>query len=114
MRRLPNKRPILTVLGAAGALCLAAFAVVALANVTIYKNDFSSKGEAKEMKLGEGDKCVAEWSKHSEALKVKVKKGPDTCGYRPPVQGDDSQPDHDFRAKLKISKQTPTKLRDDA
>src|SRR5215211_1846369 len=100
MSLLRDRRRKLIALGAAGALCVAAFAAVALANVTVYKNDFSSKHEGKELERSQGDKCVIAWSKHSETDKIKVKKGPDTCGYRPPVQSDDSRPDHDFRAKL--------------
>jgi hypothetical protein len=114
MRGLPYKRRPLALATLAGAGALAILASVALANITIYKNDFSTKHEGKELRRSQGDKCVDRWSEHAKAQEIKVKKGPDTCGYRPPVQGDDSQPDHDFRAKFKVSKQTSRKLRDDA
>jgi hypothetical protein len=114
MRGLWDKRRALAVPAVAGAVALAVLAAVAFANVTVYKNDFSTKREAKELRRAEGSKCVDRWSEHGKAEEIKVKKGPDTCGYRPPVQGDDNEPDHDFRAKLKISKKTPKKLRPDA
>jgi hypothetical protein len=114
MRGLRDKRRALAVPAMVGATALAVAAGIALANVTVYKNDFSTKREAKELRHATGDKCVDRWSEHGKADTIKVKKGPDTCGYHPPVQGDNSEPDHDFRAKLKIAKQTPKKLRDGA
>jgi hypothetical protein len=108
----PKTTPLLALLaaGLAGALA----AAVALANVTVYKNGFSSKGQAKQLEQSTGRHCAKNWIRHTKTLKVKVTRGPEVCGYRPPVEGDRPKPDHDFRAKMKLSKDTPKSVRDTA
>ena len=89
-------------------------AAVALAGVTVYKNNFSSKSEAKELRHSSGKHCAKRWRHKAKAVRVQRNAGAGTCGYRPPVEGDSSGPDHDFRAKLKLLKATPKGLRGSA
>jgi hypothetical protein len=112
MDRIRTTTRGIALLAALGALGLVAAA--ALAGVAVYKNNFSSKTEAKELRHAEGKHCDRTWRKKAESLRVDVERGPDLCGYRPPVQGDTAGPDLDFQAKEKILKVTPRRLRDGA
>jgi hypothetical protein len=107
-----RKSPAVALLVAVLALGLGAAA--ALAGVTVYKNNFSGKAEAKELEHAQGKHCDKRWRKKAKSLRVAVKRGPDVCGYRPPVEGDSAQPDHDFQAKEKLLKRTPKSTRGDA
>jgi hypothetical protein len=96
------------------ALAALGLAATALAGVTVYKNNFSSRPEAKELRHAQGKHCGSKWRKKAKNLRVDVNRGPDVCGYRPPVEGDTAGPDHDFQAKLKLLKATPKGVRDGA
>jgi hypothetical protein len=87
-------------------------AAVALASVTVYSNDFSKRKEAKELRHAEGKNCKKDWRKKSKSLGIIAEKGRTVCGYRPPVQGDGAAPNHKFRAKTKLLKDTPKSVRD--
>jgi hypothetical protein len=104
-----HKRGIVAVGGTVLALGLAA--VVALAGVTVYKNNFSSRAEVREVKRSEGRHCDKRWRKKAESVRIEVKKGPGRCGYEPPVQGDSDRPDHTFKATGKLLKQTSRRVR---
>jgi hypothetical protein len=93
------------------AAALGIVAAAALAGVTVYKNDLSSKGEAKELRHAEGKHCDKSWRRKAGSVRVNVPRGPNLCSYRPPVQGDTAGPDLDFQAKGKILKATPKGLR---
>lgn len=95
-------------LAAAAAALLAA---TAFAGVTVYKNNFSSKREAKELRHAEGKKCEKNWRKKGESIAVKAKRGPMVCGYRPPVEGDGPAPDHSIQVQGKLLKDTPKGVR---
>lgn len=88
-------------------------ASVALASATIYTNDFSSKGEYREIKRvgGKAKRCDRSYRERGEKMQVAVRRGPEKCAYAPPVQGDGPRPDHDFRATGKILKGTPKSVR---
>jgi hypothetical protein len=96
-------------LAAVGAAFMAA---TALAGVTVYSNNFSSKREAKELRHAEGKNCNKDWRKKAKSVIVTAKKGRTVCGYRPPVEGDADAPDHKFKAKEKLLKETPKSVRD--
>jgi hypothetical protein len=102
-------RPAIALLAAALALGLAAAA--ALAGVTVYKNNFSSKPEAKELRHSSGKHCAKRWRQKAKSVRAQRNRGSGACGYRPPVQGDTGGPDHDFRVKEKLLKATPKGLR---
>jgi hypothetical protein len=87
-------------------------AAAALAAVTVYSNDFSSKKELKELSHAEGKHCKKEWRKKAKSLEVIAERGRTVCGYRPPVQGDAASPNHKFRAKTKLLTDTPKSVRD--
>jgi hypothetical protein len=87
-------------------------AAAALATVTVYSNDFSSKKEVKELSHAEGKHCDKEWRKKAKSLEVTAEKGRTVCGYRPPVQGDAAAPNHKLRAKTKLLTDTPKSVRD--
>jgi hypothetical protein len=104
-----HKRAIVALGGAALALGLAA--VVALAGVTVYKNNFSSRAEVREVKRVEGKHCDRRWRKKAKSVRIEVTRGPERCGYEPPVQGDSDRPDHIFQATGKLLKQTSRRVR---
>jgi hypothetical protein len=89
-------------------------AATAVAGVTVYSNKLARKADAKELRHAEGKYCKKKWRRKAGTLRVDVEKGPDTCGYRPPVEGDTAGPDHDFQAKEKLLKATPKAVRDGA
>ena len=105
-------RPAAALLAAALALGLAA--AVALAGVTVYKNNFSSETEAKELRHSSGKHCAKRWRQKAKSVRVQRNRGSGACGYRPPVEGDTAGPDHDFRAKEKLLKATPKGIRGSA
>ncbi len=96
-------------LAAAGVTFMAA---TAIAGVTVYTNNFSSKHEARELRHGEGKHCNKDWRKKAKSVIITAKEGKTVCGYRPPVEGDSDSPDHKFKAKGKLLKDTPKKVRD--
>ncbi len=107
----PTTRAAL-VLAALIAIGLAA--ATALAGVTVYKNGFSRKGEAKELRHAEGKHCKRRFRRKAGKLRIDVTRGPEVCGYRPPVEGDTDGPDHDLQVKAKFLRDTPKGLRKDA
>jgi Domain of Unknown Function (DUF1080) len=102
-------RPAVALLVALLVLGLAA--ATALAGVTVYKNDFSTKGEVKELKKAGGKHCRKRLRKKAKTALITSKKGPVVCAFSPPVQGDSEQPDHVFSAKVKLLKDTPKSVR---
>ena len=103
------RRTFLLVAVPASALALAA---AALAGVIVYANDFSSRAEFREInKSGGGKRCDRSYRKKSEAMRAAVKRGPITCSFRPPVQGDSELPDHDVRLDGKILASTANAVR---
>jgi hypothetical protein len=104
-----HKRAIVALVGTVAALGLAA--AVALAGVTVYKSNFSSRTEVRELERVEGKHCDRRWRKKAKSARVEVKKGPERCGYEPPVQGDSARPDHVFQATGKLLKQTSRRVR---
>lgn len=94
---------------AVGAALLAA---TALAGITVYTNNFSSKGAAKELRHAEGKHCDKGWRRKAKKLVVRAEKGRTVCAYRPPVQGDSDAPDHYLKVTEKLAKSTPKSVRD--
>ena len=90
---------------------LVAVAATALAGVTVYKNTFAHKGDAKELRHAEGKHCRRSLRKKAGNLRVDVTKSPETCGYRPPVEGDTDGPDHSFEAKVRFMRNKSAGLR---
>jgi len=90
----------------------AVLTATAIAGVTVYKNDFSSSKEAKEVRHAEGKHCKKGWRKKAKSLEVDAERGRTVCGYRPPVQGDATRPNHGIRVDAKLLKKTPKKVRD--
>jgi hypothetical protein len=77
-------------------------AATALAGVTVYKNSFARKSDAKELRHAEGKHCQRSLRKKAGNLRVDLTKSPVRCGYRPPVEGDTDGPDHSFEAKVRF------------
>ena len=109
----PRRRttPAVALLAAALALGLAA---TALAGVTVYKNNFSSEAEAKELRHSSGKHCAKRWRQKAKSVRAQRNRGSGACGYRPPVEGDTAGPDHDFRVSEKLLKATPRGIRGSA
>ena len=103
--------------GAVAALLGAAFvASSAFAFVTVYSNSFESKREYKEVVRvgGNGNACKRGWIENRKIMRVKLSKAPGACTFKPPVQGDGSQPDHRFDVDARILKDTAKDVREDA
>jgi hypothetical protein len=110
----PHRRTRTAVALLAAALALGLAAAVALAGVAVYKNNFSSKAEAKELRKSRGKHCGKSWRRKAESVRAKRTRGSGACGYRPPVEGDTDGPDHDFWAKAKLLRATPKRIRGSA
>jgi hypothetical protein len=109
--RRHNPGTVLLVAALAAGVLVAASS--ALASVLVYQNGFPNKSRAGELIKAEGSHCEKEWRSRQEVIAVTVKRGPDACGYRPPVEGLGSLPDQDLRARMKVLNETPKGLRDD-
>ena len=93
----------------AGSLALAASA---LAEVAVYENDFSSQGKFREIeRSGGGKRCDKKYREKSKVMLASVKRNPTTCSFRPPVQGDDSLPNHGVSVDAKVLKNTTKSVR---
>jgi len=110
----PRRRTTPAVALLAAALALGLAAAVALAGVTVYKNNFSSETEAKELRHSSGKHCAKRWRQKAKSVRAQRNRGSGACGYRPPVEGDTAGPDHDFRVKEKLLKATPKGIRGSA
>ncbi|MCD6015597.1 MAG: hypothetical protein K0R88_1681 [Solirubrobacterales bacterium] len=109
MRKLKLTRSAIAV---ASAALLTAGLGSAIAAVTVYDNDFSSRAEFKQIiKSGGGKRCDRSFRKKGESMRAAVKRSPTTCSFRPPVQGDNELPNHDVRVDGKILKRTEKRLR---
>jgi hypothetical protein len=104
-----------TALGALLAFALTgALAAVAL-GVSVYQNDFSSQLEFEQIvRSGGGKECERRYREKQNAMLVSVKKGPLTCGFRVPVQGDSELPNHAVGIEAKLLSSTPKSVRDGA
>jgi hypothetical protein len=89
-----------------------AVAATATAAVTVYENNFSSRAEFGEIaNSGGGKRCDRSYRKKSKAMRASVQRGPTTCSFRPPVQGDSELPNHVATLDGKILKSTPNSVR---
>ena len=107
-------KPALTrALFALAAAALLGFGVAAASGaVTVYNNDFSSRGDYREIKKsGGGKRCDRNWRKKQQAMRAAVKRSPTTCSFRPPVEGDRELPNHDVTVDGKILAKTPKSMR---
>jgi hypothetical protein len=86
-------------------------AAVAVGAVTVYTNNFSGRAEVRELEHSRGKHCDKDWRRKVKSVRVQRVRGGSACGYRPPVQGDRGGPDHDFRVKGKLLKDTPKGVR---
>lgn len=106
---LPARTTIALVATPLVALALAAGAT---GLVAVYSNNFSSKGQYKEIKRsGGGDRgCGRSYRSGAKVMRVIVS-GKRLCSYSPPVQGDGPRPDHDFAVDGRVLKGTPRQVR---
>jgi hypothetical protein len=99
--------------GLAVAVACATAAVAFGALVTIYSNNFSGASKGHQLAGAQGSHCDKK-VRGNGSLEVTVKRGPEECGYRLPVEGEGRQPDHDLQARFKLLKLTPKELRRNA
>src|SRR5919198_363435 len=66
----PHRRTGSAVAWLAAALALGLAATVALAGVTVYKNNFSSKVEAKELRHSSGKHCAKRWREKAKTVRA--------------------------------------------
>jgi hypothetical protein len=96
----------------AGAILLTVALASALASVSVYDNNFSSRAEFKEMiKSGGGKRCDRSYRRKAKSLLVSIKRSPTVCSFRPPVQGDAALPNYDVKLDGKVLKKTAKSLR---
>jgi hypothetical protein len=106
--RFKSTRTLLAV----AATVFAALCATALADFTVYDNDFSSRSEFKQIiKSGSAKKCDRRFREKSKSMLASVKRGKTTCTFRPPVEGDDELPNQTVRVDGKILKKTPKSVR---
>ena len=106
--RFKSTRTLLAV----AATVFAALCATALADFTVYDNDFSSRAEFKQIiKSGSAKKCDRRFREKSKSMLASVKRGKTTCTFRPPVEGDDELPNQTVRVDGKILKKTPKSVR---
>jgi hypothetical protein len=98
----------------AALVAVLALAAVAAASFTVYRNGFANHHSASELSHAEGDHCEKAWRDRAKAIRVVVKRGQESCGYRPPVEADADLPDQTFEAKMKILRNTPKSTRENA
>jgi hypothetical protein len=85
-----------------------AVVAAALANVSVYNNNFSKPPDVRQMKkAGGGKQCKRSFVRKSSRMRMVVNRGPRACAFRPPVQGDGELPNHIFRADGRIAKGNP-------
>lgn len=95
-----------------GGALLAMFAALAVAgsaiaaSVLIYENDFSSRGEYKQVKKFDGGKPCVSSHRDKKAFEVLVKRGVRTCVYRTRVENDTPRGNLDISAKAKLTNAT--------
>jgi hypothetical protein len=102
IRMAPSRTTTRAAVALAALVAIGVAAASALGGVTVYKNSFNSKSDAKELRHAEGKHCARSLRKKAGNLRVDVTKSPETCGYRPPVEGDTDRPDHTFVAKVRF------------
>ncbi|MDQ3571845.1 MAG: hypothetical protein M3383_03160 [Actinomycetota bacterium] len=91
------KRSRFRLVAALAATAALALAATAGAVVYIYKNNFSSHGEYKEIDQVGGGKRICQEKYVPEKDKMRVSlKGERFCVYAPPIEGDSGRPDHDI------------------
>lgn len=107
----PVPRPLAIVVAAVA--ILVGSAALALGGVTVYKNSFGSKSQAKQLEKASGGKrCVRGYRERGGKLKLTAKRGPASCTVRPPLEGDLAMPDHEIRVTgVILKKQTPRAAR---
>ncbi|MQA75587.1 MAG: hypothetical protein GEU88_14820 [Solirubrobacterales bacterium] len=87
-------------------------AAAALAEVSVYDNDFSSRAEFSEIfKSGGGKECHRRYRAKGRAMLVSVKDGDTTCSFRAPVMGDAELPDHSVIVDGRVLKRTEKSVR---
>ncbi len=107
-----TRKGLALALALAGAALVTAAVGFAVAAVTVYDNNFSSRAEYKEMiKSGGGKRCERKFRSKSKAMLASVKRSPTTCSFRAPVQGDNELPNHDVKLTGKVLKKTRGSLR---
>jgi hypothetical protein len=104
-----------TLLAAGAALALSATLAALALGVQVYSNDFSSKAEYDQIvRSGGGKACDKVYRSKQNAMLVSVKRGPQACGFRVPVQGDSELPNHAVGVEAKLLSSTPKSVRDGA
>lgn len=86
-----------------------AVVAAALANVVVYNNNFSKRPDVRQLKkAGGGKQCKRGLVRGKRSrMRVVVTRGPLTCAFRPPVEGDGELPNHILRADGRIAKGNP-------
>jgi 3-keto-disaccharide hydrolase len=82
--------------------------------VAVWGDHFRTKSDVTELASAGGKHCRHNWRKQSETLFVVVERGPDACVVRPALKSDGERPNHLFHARIKVTRDTPEALRDDA
>lgn len=106
MRLHAKNTRIRTTIALAAALALIG-AASALAYVTVYSNDLSSRGEYAALDRAAGGKnaCERSYRRKGESMLVSVA-DKRLCAWAPPVEGDGPRPDHEVAVDGRLLKRT--------
>lgn len=88
-----------------------AFAASAVAGITIYKNGFKTKREAKEIGKLQGGKPCKKAGPGNRTLQTKVTKGNRNCLFSTPVEGDSERPNHVVQVIGQVQRKTRKRIR---
>jgi len=111
MPRSPQIRSRALRLALAGLGSLLIGAIAAQAAVRVYSNDFSSRAKFAEIERSGGKACERRYREKGKSMLASVQRGPATCSFRPPVQGDGELPNHHVTVDGKILDRTPKSIR---
>lgn len=103
-------RTLIAAVAAFVALCASA-----IAEFTVYDNDFSNHMEFKQIiKSARAERCDRRYREKGESMRASVRDGDTTCSFRLPVEGDAELPNQTVRLDGKILKETPKSVRGQA
>ncbi len=99
-------------LAACAALAAGGIVAGAALGVSVYQNDFTTVEEYDQIVRSGGSKeCERRYRSKQKTMLVSVKRGPLTCAYRAPVEGDSELPNHALGVDAKILEDTPKSVR---
>ena len=112
MRITTNSTHSRLALALLGTLALAGAIAAGAHAISVYQNAPPPPAEFDQIvRSGGGKACERRYRQKQKVMLVSVKKGPVTCSFKAPVQGDSELPDHALGVDAKILDATPKSVR---